>query len=444
MAIWTRIAHGRWTRLIADRKGGVAVLTALALTTLMGFAGLGTEATLWYVSKRNMQAASDAAAYTAAVAEKAGASSTAFTAAAKAVSAKYGFTDGAGSVVVTVNNPPHSGPNAGNANAVEVLIQQPQQLLFSAVLISTAPTITSRAVAAPGTSSGTSSNGCVMALDRGSVTDVSDSGTAALNLNGCSIYVNSSSANALNMSGSASINALSASIVGNYTTSGSASITTTNGVATGQSPAADPYASLGVPSYSGCNKTSYSLSRGTATIGPATAGGVYVLCNGLSVSGTGTTLNLNPGIYIINSGNFNVSGTSIVAGTGVTIILTSSSSSYGTVNISGGTTVSITAPTSGATQGIAFYGDRSGPTTNTSSFSGGSGQNITGAIYFPTQQVTYSGGSSTSSASNCTQLLAYQLSFSGASNFKNNCTGVGVTGFGGSSGGASTTTSLLE
>ncbi len=195
---------------------------------------------------------------------------------------------------------------------------------------------------------------------------------------------------------------------------------------------------------SGCNKTSYSLSRGSATIGPATAGGVYVLCSGLSVSGTGTNLTLNPGIYIIDGGSFNVSGTSTVTGSGVTIILTGSGSSYGTVNISGGTTTSITAPTTGATAGIAFYGDRSGPTTNTSSFSGGTTQNITGAIYFPTQKVDYSGGSTTASASKCTQLIGYQLSFSGSTNFENNCTGVGVSSIGGSAGGGSTVTQLLE
>ncbi len=72
-------------RLGRDRKGAVAVLTALTLTSLLGFAGLGTDATLWYVAKRNMQGAVDVAAYSAATAEVSGANSTGFTAAAKAV-----------------------------------------------------------------------------------------------------------------------------------------------------------------------------------------------------------------------------------------------------------------------------------------------------------------------------------------------------------------------
>jgi len=109
-------------RLLSDRRGGVAVMTAMSLTSLLGFAGLGTEATLWYVAKRNMQGATDAAAFTAATAEAKGQNSTAFTAAAKAVAQQYGFVDGTGGVTVTVNNPPVSGPNTGNAQAVEVLI----------------------------------------------------------------------------------------------------------------------------------------------------------------------------------------------------------------------------------------------------------------------------------------------------------------------------------
>ena len=72
-------------RLLSDRRGGVAVMTALSLTSLLGFAGLGTEATMWYVTKRNMQGATDAAAYTAATAEAAGQNSTGYTAAAKAM-----------------------------------------------------------------------------------------------------------------------------------------------------------------------------------------------------------------------------------------------------------------------------------------------------------------------------------------------------------------------
>jgi Flp pilus assembly protein TadG len=51
--------------LLRNRSGATAVTVALALTAVLGFAGLGTEAASWYYTKRNMQSAADAAAATA-------------------------------------------------------------------------------------------------------------------------------------------------------------------------------------------------------------------------------------------------------------------------------------------------------------------------------------------------------------------------------------------
>ena len=388
MERWKTIARRHLARFISDRAGGVAVLTAMSLTTLLGFAGLGTEATLWYVAKRNMQGATDAAAFSAATAEAAGQNSTAFDAAANAVAKQYGFAAGTGGVTVAVNNPPLSGNYTTNSEAIEVIVSQPQPMLFSQLFRASEPTITARAVAAPGNNA----SGCVMALDKGDVIDVSDSGTTTLNLNSCALDINSSSSDALNMSGNTVINTSSANIVGNYVLSGGAQINATSGIQTGTQPVADPYANAQIPSYSGCNKTSLVVV-GTTNLTPTSPGGVYVLCNTVTVAGGAGNLNLAPGVYIINAGSLNVSGGATITGTGVTIILTSSSgASYGTVQVGGGSTINISAPTSGATAGIAFFGDRNAPSTNSNSFSGGATQNITGAIYFPSQEVTYSGG----------------------------------------------------
>lgn len=425
-------------RFVRDRKGGVAVLTAVTLTTLMGFAGLGTEATLWYVAKRNMQGATDAAAYSAAIAESAGQASGAFTAAADAVAKQYGFTNGTGGVVVTVNNPPASGSYTGNASAIEVIVAQPQPLLFASLFMGSSPTVSARAVAAPSSGSGGTAN-CIIALDKGNVTDLTDSGSAQLNLNSCSLGIDSSSSSALNLSGSATINAQSVSIVGNYTTSGSAKLNTTNGVTTGAAPVPDPYANLSIPTYSGCNSTNTTV---TTSKSYSVSGSVYVFCGGLRISGSGN-VTLNPGVYIINGGGLSVSGTATLSGSGVTIILTSSTgSSYGTVSISGGASVTLSAPTSGATSGIAFFQDRNAPSSGSNSFSGGSTQSITGVLYFPSQSVTFSGNSG-NSAAKCTQLVGYQLTFSGSSTFNANCNGTGVTGMGGNSSGGGAV-SLLE
>lgn len=411
-----------------DRSGGVAVLTAVSLTALLGVAGLGTEATQWYAAKRDMQGGADAAAFSAATGIMAGqTSSTAIAATAEAVTAKYGFANGAGGVTVMVNSPPKSGGYTSSSSAVEVIIQQPQQMLFSALFLASAPTVSARAVAL----AGIAGSGCVLTLDKGTVTDLTDSGGAKLNLNGCGLYVNSSSASALSISGGATITAYSASIVGSYTTSGGAKLTTTNGVTTDASATTNPYASVSIPTYSGCSQNGYSLSGGTTqTISAGSS--AYVFCNGLQVSG-GATLTLGAGVYVVDRGSFALSGgATINATSGTTIVLTSSTGSgYATAQVSGGTTLNLTAPSTGATAGLALFQDPNASSSGTDSFSGGSSQNITGALYFLNQGVSFSGGAGTGGAA-CTQLVAFTAQFTGGSNFNNNCAGVGVQSIGSS------------
>ncbi len=50
------------TRLASDARGGVAVLYAMTLPLVLGFAALGVEATGWYMARQQLQNASDAAA----------------------------------------------------------------------------------------------------------------------------------------------------------------------------------------------------------------------------------------------------------------------------------------------------------------------------------------------------------------------------------------------
>ena len=424
-------------RLGADCSGAAAVMLALALSSVLGLAGLGTEVAAWYMAKQTMQGASDAAAYTAVTAMSAGASVAQMTTEAKSVAGKYHFVDGTAGVTVTVNNPPVSGAFAGKSSAVEVIVSQPQTPMISGVLISTGPTIQVRSVAA----AITAGSGCVVALDKGDVVDVTDSGNTILNLNSCSLYINSSDPAALTMTGGAVIDAGAAYITGGVSTSGGAALDTTKGTYTGTPPINDPYGYVNVPTFNPCAASGpncqlgYSNNSNTPVTINATGTTPYVFTNGLNL-GSQASLTLGPGIYIIDRGLFSVGAQStLTASNGTTIILTSSTgSNYATATINGGASVSVTAPTAGATAGLAFFQDRNAPTAGTSanSFTGGGTQNIVGAIYFPNQGVTYAGGASTGGAT-CTQLLAYTLKFSGNSNFNSNCGSAGTATIGSTS-----------
>jgi hypothetical protein len=52
--------------------------------------------------------------------------------------------------------------------------------------------------------------------------------------------------------------------------------------------------------------------------------------------------------------------------------------------------------------------------------------NITGAIYFPTETVSFTNG--ISNPSGCTQLIAGLIAFNGGANFNSNCSAVGTRG----------------
>src|ERR1044071_9499487 len=100
---------------LRDRSGATAVAVALALTAVLGFAGLGTEAAGWYYTKRNMQSAADAAAATAGAnlaitLQRVGTVSfSQFTTDAQSIAAKYGFETGSGGPPVIAETPPLSG-----------------------------------------------------------------------------------------------------------------------------------------------------------------------------------------------------------------------------------------------------------------------------------------------------------------------------------------------
>jgi len=238
----------------------------------------------------------------------------------------------------------------------------------------------------------------------------------------CDLFNASRDAEAMELVAGASLTARNIFLSGGYALSPGASMTASKYLTTYTSPVADPYAHLKVPAYSGCRRSRYKLDAGrTETLSP----GVY--CGGIDVA-IGATLNLAPGTYILDEGNFRVSGSSTVNGTDVTIILTSrSGSNFGTIDFSTGSNITLSAPSSGTaegTPGVALWVDEHAPTAS-DTVTGGNTQNINGAIYLPSQRVKYAGGSS--SDTRCSQLVALAVTFTGSSYFRHDCAGSGLS-----------------
>jgi Flp pilus assembly protein TadG len=210
-------------RFAADRRGVSAIVVGLCLAVILGAAGLAVDVGLWYADRRAAQGAADSAAFSAAT-DYANSSSLTFGAAtAKAVAAKYGFTDGSGGVTVTVNTPPSSGNfMSASKHAFEVIITKQEPLFFSRIYLRTAM-IKARAVAMPGQSQ--AGNYCMEILNAtpgASNVNFNISNGAQIDLSSCGIADNGPGSCAISASGGAQITVQSLSVVGNYCTSNGA------------------------------------------------------------------------------------------------------------------------------------------------------------------------------------------------------------------------------
>jgi len=390
-------------------EGQALALTAVALVVLILMVGLGVDVGFMRYQKQQMQRAADAGATAGAAALIYGGN---YTAAAQNDTAANGFTNGQNGITVTVNKPPATvgDPYYDNAGYVEVIVAQAQPTFFMRVAGINAVTVRGRAVA----SAVNSASACIYILDP-SGTSFPDSGSANLT-SACGILINSNSSTALNISGSAAITASSIGIVGNWTESGSAKVSPTP--VTGITPFSDPLAGVGEPTIGSCTSQSgtYSGSQ-TATLNPGT------FCGGINISGS-ATVTFTAGTYILDGGGLTISGSGTGTGTGVTFYDTyDSSHTYAPFNLSGSSATSFSAPTSNTysatcCEGMLLFQDRSVPTSASgSSVSGSSGQTYTGALYFKTTALNYSGSSALAPYN---IIVAYTLTLSGSTTINDN------------------------
>jgi hypothetical protein len=151
---------------------------------------------------------------------------------------------------------------------------------------------------------------------------------------------------------------------------------------------------------------------------------------GMDIKGTVT---LNEGVYVIDGNSFSVGAQASVTGSNVTIILTSNTAasnpgSVATLDINGGATVRLSAQTSGTYAGILFYQDRRASDSGTNTVNGNSNSFYQGAIYMAGQEVDFNGTAGMST--NCIQLVARRVVFSGNSAINNSCpSGSGASSF---------------
>ncbi len=317
---------------------------------------------------------------------------------------QYGLSNGAGGVTVTVNSPPASGAHAGDTGAVEVIIHRPAAFYFASLLQPSAGVIAARSVA-----TAASNSGCLYVLNPSAANALLMNGGAVIQLAGCSVYDNSTSSTALLVNGGAILSAQSILVAGGDLLNASPSITGT--LQTHAAGTADPHASLtlaslGVPSSGNCDST--SLVTTNTTFSATTP---HVFCGGLTIQTPKVTF--GPGLYVF-PGTLLINSATTVTGAGVTFVFKGA----GSILVNGGATVTLSAPTSGATSGLLMVKDPSAPAGSMNIFNGGNTLSLNGALYFPHQSMTLNG---LADMGGCVSLLVDTLLINGGASFVSTC-----------------------
>jgi hypothetical protein len=404
------------SRFWSSTSGSVIILYALMLPILVGFTGLGVEVGYWYVSKRGLQTAADAGAIAATHERSAGNDESTIHDGALVEAVRNGFKDLTGNLI-TVNNPPLAGDYAGNMSAVEVILDQLHQKLFSRVLYDGDVNIETRAVALQ-TPGGTA---CILGLNETQNDTVTAAGSNILLMPGCVIASNSNASDAISIQGATTVQADSLWTVGNYQIEGnSANLDLENLSVTRSYALDDPFEDTPIPPLGSCDETNTVWNNGNSanrTVDPGVDDLMY-FCNGLTIEGG--NIDFRPGTYVIDRGDMEIKGSATVrcslcspGGEGVTFILTASNpAQIGTLYIAGSAHVELNAPSTGDYAGILFYQDGRATIAGTSTVRGDSSSSVVGAFYFPGTHIEFAGN--TSGTSECVLIVGDTVTVTGS------------------------------
>ena len=389
------------SRFIRDRRGAMAMTLALSLPMLIGGLGFGIDTIQWTLAKRALQRQADSGAIAGAygLAQNADVQATVSSDLARNASFPLSST--------VIENAPTAGPLAGDDRAVRVALATTMNLPFTGYFLNGAVAIPAEATA----SLVSDGEYCALSLEDTTATGITLWGSATVNL-GCGMATNSRGNTAVAAGGSSRVTASPVAAVG--VVPASSNFTTGTELISYSIAQPDPFKDLPMLSPSGNSNGNVGANQ-TRTLNP----GTY---RGMDLKGTVT---LNPGVYVIDGNSFSVGSQARVTGNGVTILLTSSTAagsprSIATVDINGGAQINLTAPSTGTYAGVIFYQDRRAQLTNQANkINGNSSSSYQGAIYFPGQHVEFTGN--TGMQTNCMQLVARQLTFTGNSSITNVC-----------------------
>jgi Flp pilus assembly protein TadG len=410
-------------KLWRDKRGNALVIAGAALPLVLGSAGLASDTIQWALWKRQLQRAADSGAIAGvyAIVQDEGSRTNVTT----AVDRDLTYNSHIKHTTTKTVGQPTSGTYSSDPYAVQVTINVQKRLSFSGMFLNYIPRITATAIAtiAP------SGKYCVISLEDTAVTGITATGNASVNL-GCGMITNSTSLTAAVATGSTSVTASPIAAVGGISASNNWGTGTVLQPFTLAQP--DPFASVPPPTFPTANCPNLNVNA-NATKTTWTANSDYkvtpegYLCFGNMTLNGNVTLPSNS-VIVLDAGSLSIGAQANVSCSNCTFVLSSRTAatnpqSIGNVNINGGATVNLTASNTGTYQGLIVYQDRravNGTNANQQSLINGNSASVfQGGFYFPNQTVTFNG--TTGMQTNCLQLVARTVTYSGNMSISNNC-----------------------
>lgn len=391
-------ALSRLKDLISSERGNVLVVAAAVMPLLLASAAFAVDTIQLTVWKRQLQRAADSGAIAGAYAM---AQRVDIHAAVEEDLAANSFPP------LTEHETVTPGPRLGERRAVRVQLKAAQRLPFMSIFTNRAANLTADATAAI-TEGGTY---CMIALDDDAKKPgIVVAGNSVVNLK-CGMKTNARGSNTIDGNGSKTqIIAEPVASVGGLDEGNFPPGTT---LQPNTQPQRDPLAWLPNPTVpAGCNPGTLTVASGQEL----ELSDTEICYQSYNIQGilklTGSNV-----VMTANGGDISVQGTLI--GGSVTVVMTSATGAAGDVKVtSADAKLDLTAPTSGLYDGLLFYRDRRAGYADIK-ITGNSELNLSGALYFPTADLSVSGNSD--SEFKCLQMVGKKLSFHGGSASDNDC-----------------------
>ncbi|HEU0098301.1 MAG TPA: Tad domain-containing protein [Allosphingosinicella sp.] len=395
-----------WIRdLVSSERGNVFVVGAAVMPLLLGSAAFAVDTIQLSVWKRQLQRAADSSAIAGAYAVSLG---------DETHDAVHRDLDKNAFPLLSQEEDIFEGPSLGFEQTVKVTLTATRELPFMSIFTRHPTTMVAEATAAL-VNDGTF---CMVSLYEGEDAGVDANGGANLDLS-CGIKSNCTGDECVTAGGNSSIKAEPIASVGGLDGDANNFVQPTTLIPR-SAKQKDPFAYLPTPTKppAGCAGT-----LNESTVFTAESHQCFLAAN-VSPS---ATLNIPAHVDTITIWGGNIDFKGDVNGEGVTFVMSGDNGQAGDLIINSQANLKLSSPDTGTYKGVLFYRDRRASNIMIT-INGGASSTLTGAMYFPTSDITFAGNSSMNVK--CLQMVGQKLKFRGGATISNVCpTGSGAGAF---------------